>query len=88
MKNHIHSHFEYATIMALVLFLSVGVLLFYFFSANPQLQYLLVMTLSFCYFLWGLAFHHVKGDLHLKIMLEYLTIALLAILLLRGAIFH
>ena len=68
--------------------LSIGVFLFYLSVGNPARQYNLILACSTVYFLWGVIYHLMKGDFHVKVVVEYLLIALLAVLLLRGALFH
>lgn len=72
----------------LVFILFAGLLLFNYFIGFPNIQFTIVLVIAFLYFLWGVVHHMVEGDFHPRIMVEYLLIALLAILLLRGAIFR
>ncbi len=67
---------------------SGGVFFFYYFAGQPQKQYVVILLTGFLYFLWGVLHHVTKGDFHLKVVVEYLLVALLAIVLLRGAIFR
>ena len=68
--------------------LALGVFLFYLAVGNPQRQFNLVLLFSTLYFLWGVIYHGMKGDIHPRIVIEYLLIALFAVILVRGAIFH
>jgi hypothetical protein len=61
---------------------------FYSFQGNPQYQFNLVIILSLFYFIWGFVYHRIKGDLHPKIMIEYLLIAVLTIIISKGAIYR
>lgn len=83
-RENLHHTF----LATLLVILSIGVFLFYLSSVNPAQQYTIVILFSLFYFLWGMIYHTLKGDFHLKIVVEYLLIALLAVLLARGAIFH
>jgi hypothetical protein len=88
MKNKSVSQLHSVFIVFLFIILLIGVFLFYIASGNPQQQYSLVLFFALVYFLWGVIYHMLKGDFHLKIVVEYLLIAIFAVLLAKGAIFH
>lgn len=67
--------------------LAVGILVMYFLRGYADSQYLTMLLLAGFYFVWGIAYHGFAGDLHPKIVLEYALIAILAVVLARGAIF-
>ena len=79
---------HYLYYLILVMMLVLGVSLFYFFRGLPDIQFKIIILLSFFYFLWGNVFHCFEGDFHLKVMIEYLLIAFLVIILGYGIIFH
>lgn len=81
-------HFHTLHYIILIIILSLAIVLFFAFAGNPQLQFYIALATSITYFLWGVIHHDLEGDLHPKIVVEYLLIALLAILLLRGAIYR
>lgn len=72
----------------LIIILAIGLWFFYIFAGFPDKQLFTVEIAAFLYFLWGIVYHFLEGDLHPKIVVEYLLIALLAVFLLRGAIYH
>lgn len=72
--------------LLLIAILAAGIIFFYYFAAFPERQFFVVIATSVSYLIWGIVYHLMEGDLHLKIVVEYLLIALLAIVLLRGAI--
>lgn len=76
---------HYVVLISILLF---AVVLFSFFTGNAQYQFYIAIITSFAYFIWGIIHHHLEGDLHPKIMVEYLFIAILAVVLLKGAIFR
>lgn len=80
---------EQQFILHLFLFtvLGIGLLMTFLYQGYPATQQLIVITMAGFYVLWGMVYHHLKGDTHPKIVIEYVLIALLAILLARGAIF-
>lgn len=86
MKKELHFHLIHY--LVLILILGLGVLLFLFFSIDKGTQFLVGIIISLLYFVWGVSHHYLEGDLHPAIVVEYLLIALLAIFLVRGAIFH
>ena len=71
----------------LLLFLAFFIWLFYLFSGQPGRQFTIVFLASCFYYIWGIAYHVLEGDFHFKIVVEYLLIALLALIMLRGAIY-
>lgn len=67
--------------------LAVGILVMYFLRGYADSQYLTIILLAGFYVVWGVTYHGFSGDIHPKIVIEYILIALLAVLLARGAIF-
>ncbi len=68
--------------LCLLFILTCGGAAFIFFQRVPQIQVIsLFFTASF-YVLWGVIHHYLEGDLHIRIVLEYLAIALLGFLIL------
>lgn len=63
--------------MILALF---AVYFFSYFKGYPGKQFAVALISSFLYFYLGMLYHYCEGDLHVKIVIEYLLIALLAIL--------
>lgn len=82
------THFHLLHYLVLVIFLLLAVVLFFLSAGNNQLQFKIGIATSITYFIWGIVHHRLEGDLHPKIMVEYLLIALLAMFLLKGAIFR
>lgn len=81
-------YFHFLYYLVLITILGLGIILFYLFAGNSQRQFTVIIATSITYFLWGVVYHKLEGDLHPKIVVEYLLIALLAILLLHGAIYQ
>lgn len=63
--------------LALMAILSIGLSVFLYFSYNRQVQIGIVIALSAAYVVWGIFHHSLKRELHLRIILEYITIAAL-----------
>ena len=70
----------------LILILAIGVVSIYIFQGNPQRQMQVAVIISSLYFIWGIIHHSQEGDLHAKIVVEYLLVALLFLVFFRGAI--
>ena len=83
--KELHMHMSHY--LLLILIIGLGMFGIYYSTGNPGNQFIAVCLTSFFYFLWGTIHHYVDGDLHPKIVVEYLLISLLAVLLVRGAIF-
>jgi hypothetical protein len=58
----------------------------FYFQGFPERQMMIVETTALLYFLWGMTVHYLEGDLHIKIVVEYLLIASLVVIIFRGAI--
>lgn len=72
----------------LVLLIGLGFLLILLFVFRTDLFLLriIIVIIGLFYFLWGM-FHHVLAkDLHVKIVLEYLSIAIVGIILLLALV--
>lgn len=60
--------------------LGLGLLCLLWFRYNHPLQLTVVILMGLYYLLWGIIHHYHHGDLHPKIVVEYLLISILAIL--------
>jgi len=85
MLNNKQNHFSHYLLLFIIL--SIGIGLFFYFTGLPSKQFYVVIALSVFYFVWGIVGHAQERDLHIKIVVEYALVAILAIILLRGAIF-
>jgi hypothetical protein len=66
--------------------LLVSLILYFYFSYDTSLQRRIIYFTGGYYFLWSLFHHYQKGDLQTSVILEYLLIALFAVLLLTGTL--
>lgn len=80
MKTHI-LHF-----VMLLAILALGVVSFFVSTGNTSLQFIIGVVTAIAYVFWGLLHHAASGDLHKKIVVEYVLIAAIAILLLEVAL--
>lgn len=76
MKAHI-LHF-----IVLILILSAGVAMFFAAQGNTGLQLMIGVITSIGYIAWGIIHHCLQGDLHRKVVIEYVFIGGIAITLL------
>jgi len=58
----------------------VGIVAIYLARYNPTRQFLVVVLLVAFYVLWGFVYHHSKKEATGRLFLEYLLIALIAVL--------
>lgn len=64
----------------LILFfiMTAGFLLLRIFNFNRQVQIWLVVAIAFIYLNWGIVYHWLKKELHIRVVIEYLAVAVLA----------
>lgn len=53
----------------------------FWFNYNPTLQVLIVVSLGVSYVVWGIIHHWEHRDLHLKIVFEYVLMAVFVVLM-------
>ncbi len=68
---------HYFTLLSLML---VGLWGIFWFSFQPAVQLIIIIAMSVSYVVWGIIHHYEHKDLHPKIVLEYILVAMLAIL--------
>lgn len=59
-----------------------GLAAFYYLRPNTSLQFTVGVIMSITYVLWGIIHHTIQKDLHLKVVIEYVLMAAIAIVLL------
>ena len=59
----------------------IGLWGIFWFTYQPVMQLVILISMSVSYVFWGVAHHREHHDLHPKIVIEYLLIAVLAVLL-------
>ena len=59
----------------------VGLWGLFWFGYQPAMQLSILISMSVSYVVWGIVHHHEHHDLHMKIVLEYILVATLAVLL-------
>lgn len=68
--------------ISLVLMLIFAIGLIFMARGSIAIQRSIIIVMSIAYVLWGIFHHVLEGDLHFKIVLEYILISATAILLL------
>jgi len=79
-------HYFFFHYISLILLLACGYIFFYLAAGNPSKQFNITFIIAVLYVIWGTIHHYLKGDLHTRIVLEYSLIAILAVILVRGAL--
>lgn len=75
---------KYSWLHTLVLFVILigGSLTFWFGQGNVPLQLAIGITTAAAYVAWGIIHHALIGDLHRKVVIEYVLVGLIAVVLL------
>jgi hypothetical protein len=68
--------------LVLIVLLGIGLYAFYYARPDASLQFIVGVITSVAYVLWGIMHHALQGDLHQKIVVEYILIGAIAIVLL------
>jgi len=58
----------------------VGLWGVFWFSYQPLVQMAVLISMSAAYVVWGVVHHYEHKDLHVKIVFEYLLVAIFAVL--------
>ncbi|MFA6518840.1 MAG: hypothetical protein WCV93_04315 [Candidatus Shapirobacteria bacterium] len=71
----------------LFLFFAICLVSFFVFGIDGHSRRSIVYITAGGYFLWSLAYHYRRGDLHPSIIIEYLVMALLGTIVLSTTLF-
>ena len=74
--------------LVLLVILDLAVAAFFLFSFNKMYQAAVVVAMGVLYVVWAVVHHHLSGDLHLRVVLEYVLISLLANLVILSLLFR
>ncbi|PIU03870.1 hypothetical protein COT44_01135 [Candidatus Shapirobacteria bacterium CG08_land_8_20_14_0_20_39_18] len=74
--------------LVLVVILSTGIQAFLFFDFNRTSQMIVLLFTSLAYLIWGIVHHWLYDDLHLKVLAEYFSLAVLANLIVFFLLFR
>lgn len=73
---------EWFHLLILYSILAGGVATFFATAGNTLAQRIVGVVTTISYVLWGILHHSVKGDLHAKVVVEYILLGCIALLLL------
>ncbi|MFZ5366002.1 MAG: hypothetical protein ACOZBZ_01795 [Patescibacteria group bacterium] len=74
--------------LVLLVILDLAIAAFFLFSFNRGYQAAVVVAMGVLYIIWGTVHHLLSEDFHLKVVLEYVLIALLANLVILSLLFR
>lgn len=80
----IKEHFSHYSVLVFILLF--GILSFFYFQRYAQAQIFSILLTSTFYVIWGIIHHYLEKDLHPRIILEYLAVALLGFLVIWSII--
>ena len=72
---------DYKDYLLLLTILSFGLLAFVYFGYDRQIQMTVMLMVAILYIAWGAWHHFLKGDFHLKVLMEYVTVSFFAVVL-------
>lgn len=75
-------HYPFLHSIVLICILAGGLFTFWFAQGNMKLQLVTGIVTTAAYVAWGIIHHVIKGDVHRKVVIEYVLIGLIAIVLL------
>lgn len=70
-------HLDILAHIFLILGLAVAAAAVYRLRFSSTDQFLVILIIVLFYLLWGTTYHHIKGEVSKKLLLEYLIIALI-----------
>ena len=72
---------DYLVLIAILLF---GVILYIFFKDDVIMERIIAISLALSYILWGIIHHHHADKITIKIVLEYILVAVLGFLVINS----
>lgn len=79
-------HYHLFHFVFLLVILVVGMMAVLTLGADRRLQQYAVYAMGAAYVLWGTVHHYSEGDLHPRVLLEYILMALLCVSILLSVI--
>jgi hypothetical protein len=77
-KDFSHHPLHYFTLLCVQL---VGLWGLFWFNYQPNMQLSILLSMAVSYVVWGIVHHQDHHDLHIKIVIEYILVATLAVLM-------
>lgn len=84
MIGEFKAHSQHYLILAILL--GVGLVAIILFRVNDTLKNTTILLMAGAYVAWGIYHHRTANHLRLKVVLEYLLVAVLGVLLLRAIV--
>lgn len=81
--REIKRHLDHYLVLASIL--TVGALTMAYFSGGFWINLALLSTTTVFYVMWGILHHYLIGDLHLRVVWEYLLMGILVMMIYAGA---
>lgn len=76
-RDFVRHPLHYVNLLSLML---LGLWGLFWFDYSPPMQLSIVISMAAAYVTWGIVHHRMHRDLHIKIIFEYLLVAIFAIL--------
>lgn len=80
MKSELKNHTGDYVILSLILIF--GLFGFWFYSYNPLLRQIIILSTVLFYWGWGIMHHFLEKTLNFKVVVEYTVVALFGVVLL------
>jgi len=77
--NKIKENFSHYLVLAVIL--NIGFIAFWYFQFVMAIQIWVVLLTGLAFVIWGVVHHYLKEDLHQRVVLEYLSTAILGFLI-------
>ena len=77
--SKIRENFSHYLVLAVIL--NIGLAGFICFQYVRAVQFWVVFLTGVAYVIWGIIHHYLEGDLHLRVVLEYLATAIFGFLI-------
>lgn len=73
---------KHVNFLVLAIILIAGIFTFWGAQNDKGIQLSVGIATSIAYLLWGMIYHSLEGDLHMKVVIEYSLVSAIAIVLL------
>lgn len=74
--------------IVLLIILMAGLLAIVTSGRNLSTRVIILVLISFSYFIWGIIHHSLEKDLHFEIVAEYFIFSLLGLTLVLGVLYY
>jgi len=84
-RDFAHHPMHYFTLLCIML---VGLWGIFWFNYSRAVQLGIILSMASSYVVWGIVHHAHHKDLHIKIVYEYLLVALFSVLIFASLVFR